>query len=79
MILYGLTRIVMLSMVAMVMTLSRLSHCGLNRSTWMEDLATINFSADPQTIGSTEDQGPTQWPAAAAMTPTPLMMLVMWW
>ena len=44
----------MLSIVAMVMTLSLLSHCGLNRSTLMEDLVTINFSADPQTIGLTE-------------------------
>ena len=61
----------MLSMVAMVMTLSRLSHCGLNRSTWMEDLATINFSADPQTIGLTEELEPTRWPAEEATTPIP--------
>ena len=77
MILYGLTRIVMLSMVGMVTTLSLLSHCGLNRSTWMEDLATINFLADPQTIGLTEVWEPTPWPAAEATTPTPLMILVM--
>ena len=69
---------VMLFTLVTAMTLLLFSQHGRNNSLLMEALEMIRFTVDRPKIGLMVAPELTPWRVLALMTPTPLMILVMW-